>query len=169
MTDKDNQGVSRRDIIKLGAAAGGVAAAGQGLAGNAWANRHPAPRPTSLKYLDRNMYRKGADVRAIFEMGRHRGNKMQMMAIGERRFIFQGGDVFEVTNALKPVMVNQRGFAGGQLQLAYNGKLKKWILMTGARLDRNVLDAEVAEWQVRQSRPYQAQHRAEGPARRALL
>ena len=132
MTDKDNQGVSRRDIIKLGAAAGGVAAAAQGLAGNAWANRHPAPRPTSLKYLDRNMYRKGADVRAIFEMGRHRGNKMQMMAIGERRFIFQGGDVFEVTNALKPVMVNQRGFAGGQLQLAYNGKLKKWILMTGA-------------------------------------
>jgi hypothetical protein len=55
-----------------------------------------------------------------------------MMAIGPRRFIFQQGDVIEVTEPLKPVVVSRRGFAGGQLQLAYNGKLKKWILMTGA-------------------------------------
>ena len=108
-------------------------------------------------------------MRAIFELGRHRGNKMQMMAIGDRRFLFQAGDVIEVTDALKPVMFNRQGFAGGQLQLAYNDKLKKWILMTGAGVAGDVLDAEMAERQVRQSRPDQAQHRAEGPARRALL
>jgi hypothetical protein len=126
----------RKRRITRRAAVAGLAAApallSPALLSSAWANRHPAPRPSSLQYLDRNMYRKAADVRAIFEMGRHRGNKMQMMAIGARRFLFQAGDVIEVTDALKPVMFNRQGFAGGQLQLAYNDKLKKWILMTGA-------------------------------------
>ena len=36
---------SRREFIKLGAAAGTAA-----IAGGAYANRHPAPRPTSLGY-----------------------------------------------------------------------------------------------------------------------
>jgi hypothetical protein len=81
MSDDRNDRLTRRDAIKLGAAIGGLAAAGPALLSPAFANRHPAPRPTSLKYLDRNMYRRRADVRAIFEMGRHRGNKMQMMAI----------------------------------------------------------------------------------------
>jgi hypothetical protein len=40
--------------------------------------------------------------------------------------------VIEVTDALKPVMFNRKAFAGSQIQLAYNGKLKKWILMAGA-------------------------------------
>jgi anaerobic selenocysteine-containing dehydrogenase len=46
---------SRRDFIKFGAAAGGAAVAGTQLVETAFANRHPAPRPTSLPYLDRNM------------------------------------------------------------------------------------------------------------------
>ena len=82
----DNNKFNRRDFIKAGAAAGGIA-----LAGAAGANRHPAPRPTSLQYLDRNMYRKNTDVLAHYGQGQHRGGKMQMMAIGERRFIFQQG------------------------------------------------------------------------------
>jgi hypothetical protein len=137
VSDHRHRRITRRDAIKISAVAGGVAATGATLLGPALltpalANRHPAPRPSSLKYLDRNMYRKGADVCAIFELGRHRGNKMQMMAIGPRRFLFQAGDVIDVTDPLKPVMFNRQGYAGGQLQLAYNEKLKKWILMTGS-------------------------------------
>jgi hypothetical protein len=131
MTNSKRNAITRRDFIQLGAATGGLLGAGSTLMSSASANRHPHPRPTSLQYLDRNMYRKNTDVRAIFELGTHRGNKMQMMAIGSRRFLFQAGDVIDVTNPLKPVMFNKRGFIGGQLQLAYNRKLGKWILMTG--------------------------------------
>jgi len=130
MSPGNRGGMTRRDLVSA-AAVGGAAIAAE-LATPAFANRHPAPRETSLKYLDRNMYRKNTDVLAIVEIGHHRGGKMQMMAIGRRRFIFQQGDVIEVTDALKPVVLNRRGFIGGQLQLAYNSKLGKWILMTGA-------------------------------------
>jgi LVIVD repeat-containing protein len=118
---------TRRGFLKAGAAAGGLAAAGAALA-----NRHPHPRSTSLPYLDRNMYRKNTDVLAHFDPGEHRGAKMQMMAVGERRFLFLMGDVIEVTDPLRPKMVNHKGYAGNQVQLAYNPKLGKWILMTGA-------------------------------------
>ena len=123
---------TRRDFITLGAAAGALAAAGPGLIASAWANRHPHPRPTSLKYLDRNMYRKHTDVLAHFDPGEERGAKMQMMAVGARRFLFSRGDVIEVTDPLKPTMFNKKGYVGNQVQLAYNRKLGKWILMTGA-------------------------------------
>ena len=36
-----------------------------------------------------------------------------------------------VTKAYE-TLVNAKGYIGGQLQLAYNQKLGKWILMTGA-------------------------------------
>ena len=90
--------MTRRDFIKLGAAAGGLIVAGPELIGMALANRHPYPRPTSLKYLDRNMYRKSTDVLAHFEPGEEHGGKMQMMALGARRFLFQRGDVIEEVN-----------------------------------------------------------------------
>ena len=108
----------RRDFLKAGAAASGVV-----LAGAAVANRHPAPRPTSLQYLDCNMYRKNTEVLAHYGQGQHRGGKMQMMAIGERRFLFQQGDVIEITNPFEPVLLGRNAFIGGQLQLAYNNKL----------------------------------------------
>jgi len=124
--------MTRRDFIKLAYTGGGLLVAGPKLIGTASANRHPHPRPTSLKYLDRNMYRKNTDVLAHFEPGEHRGGKMQMMAIGSRRFLFQQGDVIEVTDPIRPKMLNKKGYEGGQLQLAYNQRLGKWILMTGA-------------------------------------
>ena len=123
--------ISRRDFIKIGAAAGGAALAGTQLVETAFANRHPAPRPTSLSYLDRNMYRKNTDVLAVFSPGHHRGNKMQMMAVGERRYLFQAGDVIDVSNPVKPELVGRNAFLGSAVQLAYNNKLGKWILMTG--------------------------------------
>jgi TAT (twin-arginine translocation) pathway signal sequence len=121
----NKNGMTRRDFIKWGAAAGGLVVGGPKWVSTALANRHPHPRPTSIKYLDRNMYRKDTDVLAHFGPGEQRGGKMQMMAIGERRFLFQSGDVVEVTDPLKPKMFNKGGFVGSQLQLAYNRKLGK--------------------------------------------
>ena len=124
--------ITRRDFIKLGATAGGLALAGPELIGTAFANRHPHPRPTSLKYLDRNMYRKNTNVLAHFDPGEERGAKMQMMAVGSRRYLFNRGDVIDVSDPLDPKMFNKKGYVGNQVQLAYNRKLGKWILMTGA-------------------------------------
>jgi hypothetical protein len=116
----------RRDLLKFGAALG-VA----GAVPLAYANRHPHVRPTSLAYLDRNMYRSNTDVLAHFDPGEERGSKMQMMSIGSRRFLFNRRDVIEVTEPTKPVLVNKGAYASGQVQLAFNRKLGKWILMTG--------------------------------------
>jgi len=132
MSEGKSNGISRRNFLKLGVAAGGLVVAGPEWIGTALANRHPHPRPTSITYLDRNMYRKNTDVLAHFGPGEQRGGKMQMMAIGTRRFLFQQGDVIEVTEPLKPKMLNKGGYVGNQLQVAYNAKLGKWILMTGA-------------------------------------
>jgi hypothetical protein len=132
MSEGKSNGISRRNFLKLGVAAGGLVVTGPEWIGTALANRHPHPRPTSITYLDRNMYRKNTDVLAHFGPGEQRGGKMQMMAIGPRRFLFQQGDVIEVTEPLKPKMLNKGGNVGNQLQVAYNAKLGKWILMTGA-------------------------------------
>lgn len=123
--------VTRRDFIKVGAVTTTAAAIGSALGAPAHANRHPHPRATSLPYLDRNMYRKNTHVLAHFDPGEERGAKMQMMAIGSRRFLFSRGDVIEVTAPLTPRMFNKKGYVGGQLQLAYSQGLGKWILMTG--------------------------------------
>ena len=53
----------RRELLKF-AALGAVSSA----VPLAYANRHPAPRPTSLPYLDRNMYRSNTDVLASFDV-----------------------------------------------------------------------------------------------------
>src|ERR1019366_10615741 len=100
----ENNRFTRRNFIKLGAAAGGAAIAGPGLVATAFANRHPHPRPTSLKYLDRNMYRRNTTVLAQFDSGEERGAKMQMMAIGARRYLFNRGDVIDVSDPLNPRM-----------------------------------------------------------------
>jgi hypothetical protein len=58
---------------------------------------------------------------------------MQIMSIGDRRYMFQQGDVIDISNVRKPTFYNKGGFQGGQVQVAYNKNLKKWILMTGAQ------------------------------------
>src|SRR5258706_12216525 len=87
MADNDTTGMTRRDYIKLGAAAGGLAAAGPELIGTALANRHPHPRPTSLKYLDPNMYPKNTNVIPHFDPGGEREAKMQLMRFASRRVL----------------------------------------------------------------------------------
>ena len=77
-----------------------------GLPATAFANAHPHPRADSLPYLDQSTYIRDMAVRAHIG-GENRRWKMQMMSLGERRFLFQGGipkgDVIEVTDPLNPV------------------------------------------------------------------
>ena len=99
------------------------------------ANGHPHPRPDSLDYLEQVTYIRNMAVRAHMG-GENRRWKMQMMAVGDRRYLFQGGipkgSVIDVSDPLNPVVVNENAFDGRQIQLAYNAEIEKWILITGA-------------------------------------
>ncbi len=138
---RDNpHGRNRREFLKRIGFGAGAALAGSAIP--AWANRHPKPLPMSLTYLDRRTYIHNMEVIAHFQPGARRGGKMQMMVVGDRRYLFQQGDVIDVSDARKPTMFNARGFQGGQLQLAYNKSLKKWILMTGVQPPHTVSEPE---------------------------
>src|SRR6266851_8555812 len=112
--------------------AGVVSLAVAALSGGAFANQHPHPHKGSLDTLDRNSYAKNMRVLGVFQLGEERGHKLQMMAIGSRRFVLQNGDVIDVTNPRVPKLVKLAAFRGSQLQVAFNKKLGKWILITGA-------------------------------------
>src|SRR5260370_21747940 len=110
--------------------------AGLGLAASsvtAWAARHGHPTPNSLTYLDRRMYIHNMEILAHFEPGHVRNGKMQLISDGDRRYLFQQGDVIDISDVRKPHIYNKGGFQGNQLQVAFNKELKKWILMTGAQ------------------------------------
>src|SRR2546430_10983583 len=120
--------LKRSTLVRVGVAALALAA----LAGGAFANQHPHPHKGSLEYLDRNSYAKNMRVLGVFQLGEERGHKLQMMAIGARRFILQNGDVIDVSDPRAPKLVKHGAFRGSQLQVAFNKKLGKWILITGA-------------------------------------
>ncbi|NIA27715.1 MAG: hypothetical protein GWP02_06630 [Desulfobulbaceae bacterium] len=81
-----------------------------GIPATVFANAHPHPRADSLPYLDQSTYIRNMAVRAHVG-GEDRRWKMQMMSLGERRFLFQGGkpkgNVLEVTDPLNPVVINE--------------------------------------------------------------
>ena len=134
----------RRDFLKRGLGlAGGLALAGAGVAAGLRASDGP------LDYLDRASYVHNMEVRAQHFPGALRPGKMQMMAIGERRFLFTSyfddvtwnwaklrGQVLDVTDPLNPVVVNDNGFRAFGIQVAYSQRLGNWLLMlvhTGPR------------------------------------
>ena len=121
---------TRRDFLKTTVRAG-LALAASPL--SALADHHGHPSPNSISYLDRRVYIRNMEVLAHFAPGQPRHGKMQMMSAGDRRYIFQQGDVIDVSDIRKPTMFNKGGFEGYQVQVAYNKNLKKWILMTGAQ------------------------------------
>jgi hypothetical protein len=121
---------SRRSFLRTAAGAG-LALASSPL--SALADHHGHPSPNSISYLDRRTYIRNMEVLAHFGTGEKRHGKMQMMSVGNRRYIFQQGDVIDVSDVRKPVMFNKGGFEGYQVQVAYNKDLKKWILMTGSQ------------------------------------
>src|SRR5437773_9718116 len=118
----------RSTLVRAGLASLAVAA----RSGSAFANQHPHPHKGSLDYLDRNSYAKNMRVLGVFQLGEERGHKLQMMAIGSRRLILQNGDVIDVSDPRTPKLVKHAAFRGSQLQVAFNRKLGKWILITGA-------------------------------------
>src|SRR5882724_1309175 len=120
--------LKRSALIRVCVASLAVAAP----SGTAFPNQHPHPHKGSLDYLDRNSYAKNMRVLGVFQLGEERGHKLQMMAIGSRRFILQNGDVIDVSDPRAPKLVKLGAFRGSQLQVAYNRKLGKWILITGA-------------------------------------
>jgi hypothetical protein len=87
--------------------------------------------PQSLRYLDQRMYFHNMELIAHVP-GPGRSGGAQMMAIGSQRFLFQGADVFDVTDARNPKVINKGGSVGGQL--AYNQQLKKWVLMQASQV-----------------------------------
>lgn len=140
MRKKDEFTAGRRTFLKRAGTVAGISTAGSfGVVQHALANRHPHPNPGSLGYLDRRTYVHNMRVHTHFNPpNSHRngiwrtGSKAQMMARGDRRFLFQSGRVYDVTDPLNPEVFNEDAFEGGQLQLAYNEKIGKWILMTGS-------------------------------------
>src|SRR6266511_1504949 len=120
---------ARRNAVAAGVVAALAIAA---PSSSAFANQHPHPHKGSLEYLDRNSYAKNMRVLGVFQLGEERGHKLQMMAIGPRRLILQNGDVIDVSDPRAPKLVKHGAFRGSQLQVAYNKKLGKWILVTGA-------------------------------------
>jgi hypothetical protein len=111
------------------------AAAGTGLAWAAsplhcFADHHGHPSPNSISYLDRRLYIRNMELLAHLP-GEHRNGKMQIMAVGNRRYVYQQGDVIDISDVRKPTIFNKAGFEGLQVQVAYNKNLQKWILMTG--------------------------------------
>jgi hypothetical protein len=108
---------TRREFLR-GAAGVSLLLAGSNVA--AWADHHGHPTPQSLSYLDRRMYLHNMEILAHFMPGQYRNGKMQLMSIGSRRYMFQQGDVIDVSDVRKPVMCNKGGFQGGQVQVAFN-------------------------------------------------
>src|SRR5580700_7300552 len=83
---------------------GRMAGAGLALAGSrvtAWADHHGHPTPNSLTYLDRRMYISNMELLAHFLPGQVRNGKMQLMSIGNRRYMFQQGDVIDISDVRK--------------------------------------------------------------------
>ncbi|TMH92860.1 MAG: hypothetical protein E6H47_03430, partial [Betaproteobacteria bacterium] len=119
--------ITRSTLVRVFAASLALAAPS-----GSFANQHPHPHKGSLDYLDRNSYAKNMRVLGVFQLGEERGHKLQMMAIGARRFILQNGDVIDVSDPRAPKLVKHGAFRGSQLQVAFNKKLGKWILITGA-------------------------------------
>src|SRR2546427_12573932 len=108
---------SRRQFLQTAAGAG-LALATSPLA--AWADHHGHPTPNSISYLDRRMYTHNMELLAHFMPGRVRNGKMQLMSVGNRRYMFQQGDVIDVSDVRKPQFFNKGGFEGRQVQVAYN-------------------------------------------------
>src|SRR5580658_6656675 len=91
---------------------GRMAGVGLALAGTpatAWADHHGHPTPNSLTYLDRRMYISNMELLAHFLPGQARNGKMQLMSIGNRRYMFQQDDVIDISDVRKPEMYNKGG------------------------------------------------------------
>lgn len=128
--------LSRRTLLTGGAALAGLGAAtaraqvtGLMPGGGTVPFRLPMG---SLTYLDRNQYIHNMELIVHVEDARISGGEpqMNMWAKGERRLIQANDGWFDVTDAKKPVSIKTKVRTGGCV--AYNEKLKKWLMMSTA-------------------------------------
>jgi len=120
--------LERSTLVLVGAAALAVAGA----------VRQRLFQPTSppsqgqLDYLDRNSYAKNMRVR-MCSAGEERGHKLQMMVIGARRFNPAKRRCDRCQRPARAQAGEARRVPGlRSCKVAYNKKLGKWILITGA-------------------------------------
>jgi len=136
---RQNPMTPRRDFLKMAAAAGFGGALSNGLVSRVLANHHPHPHENSIDFLDRNTYIHGMEVLNHFEPGRNLRGDLQFMCRGAERFLFQlrsnGCAVYDITNPLRPAMINEAAFDAQQIQLAYNRKAGKWIVIAAHHSD----------------------------------
>lgn len=135
----NNVQVARRQLLKTGMALALGGALPAGIARRALANHHPHPHAGSIDFLDRNTYRREMAVLQHFEAGKNRRGDIQFMCRGAERFLFQltsgGCSVYDITNPLRPSIINEGAFEAQQIQLAYNRKAGKWIVIAAHHSD----------------------------------
>ena len=93
--------------------------------------------PSLASELDRTQYSDNVELLRHYYPGIDRGLKLQMIAIGEHRYLVQGSKtgesrVFDVTDPMNLTEVSQSSFEGWQIQVAYSKSTGKWLLMTGS-------------------------------------
>ena len=128
----ENKKMNRRDVLRGGTGVLGATLLGGAATQLAFANNHPHPNQHSLDYLDPNTYIDKVEVHHHMDIPWGAGGKSQMMAKGARRFLFNAGKVWDVSDAMHPELVNDKAWPGSQFQLAWNENVGKWILMTSA-------------------------------------
>jgi hypothetical protein len=142
--EKRPAGLSRRDLIKSTAGAM-LAAAGAGLVGAIGARAQQAglytsnlppelPLPLgSLTYLDQKQYIHNMEIISHLPGSTISGGEplMVLWAKGKQRLLPAGGGFVDITEPKNPVVLNKGVIKGGGC-VAYNTKLKKWIMMSTA-------------------------------------
>jgi len=138
------QGLSRRELLK-GSAGAVLAAAGAGLAGalggraqNAglYTSNMPPELPLplgSLNYLDRKQYIHNMEIVSHLSGSTISGGEplMVMWAKGKQRLLPAAGGFVDISEPKNPTVLNKGVIKGGGC-VAYNTKLKKWIMMSTA-------------------------------------
>lgn len=95
----------------------------------------------ALNYLDRKQYIHNMELIVQTDERISGGEpQMNMWAKGERRLIQSNSGWLDVTDARKPVVVKTPTRTGGCV--AYNGKLKKWIMLSTAAQPLTSADPE---------------------------
>ncbi|WP_309089541.1 hypothetical protein [Phenylobacterium sp.] len=126
---------TRRGLLAAGAATLGAAALSGGAAAQPKTGLPIADR------LDGQVYIRNMALHAHYFPGQVCGSKLQMMAQGDRRYLFSSyrdaqnewvGRCIDVTDPLNAVVVGDHLYEGYQVQVAYNRGIGKWVLMTSA-------------------------------------
>jgi hypothetical protein len=86
-----------------------------------------------LDYLDRKQYIHNMEIHAHLSGARASGGEplTSMMAKGAQRLLYGQGGLIDISEPSKPVVFSRGAFTGGgQANVVYNTRLKKWIVMT---------------------------------------